>query len=153
MELLTAKLAFRTEVWLLDLSLYCLLGASPGDAGKPTGEAPGKPTGEGGNTLELMNERIEMRICRYIVYTLYKYIVYIYMISYIDEFETVVLCQQTMRSMLEVPDNHRSCKDEGLTEQDIAMRWAGTGDMQVTGECDGSKFWTPNPQPRGYDES
>lgn len=75
------------------------------------------------------------------------------MISYIDEFETVVLCQQTMRSMLEVPDNHRSCKDEGLTEQDIAMRWAGTGDMQVTGECDGSKFWTPNPQPRGYDES
>eukprot|EP00434_Breviolum_minutum_P035412 symbB.v1.2.031349.t1/scaffold3626.1/size81632/6 len=26
-------------------------------------------------------------------------------------------------SMLEVPDNHRSCKDEGLTEQDIAMRW------------------------------
>ena len=70
--------AFRTEVWLLDLSLYCLLGASPGDAGKPTGEASGKPTGEGGNTLELMNERIEMRICRYIVYTLYKYIVYTY---------------------------------------------------------------------------
>ena len=33
------------------------------------------------------------------------------------------------------------------------MRWAGTGDMQVTGECDGSKFWTPNPKPRGYDES
>ena len=58
-----------------------------------------------------------------------------------------------MRSMLEVPDNHRSCKDEGLTEQDIAMRWAGTGDLQVTGECDGSKFWTPNPKPRGYDES